>query len=197
MILNILILIIGFVLLIKGADILVDGASSIARNLKVSSLLIGLTVVTFGTGIPELAVSIKSIISGNSDMLLGNVIGSNIINILLILGISSVICPLRVKNNTIHKEIPMMILISILLVTLFTDSLFDIDKVNIITRSDGVVILLFFLVFIYYLISIIRKKREQDDNTLIDNPKYPIFKSILFVIHCLNIINLPILPFPS
>ena len=85
MIIQIIILIVGFIVLIKGADIFVDGASSIALNLKLSKMLIGLTIVAFGTSAPEFAVSIKSIISGNADMLLGNVIGSNILNILLII----------------------------------------------------------------------------------------------------------------
>ena len=112
-------------------------------------------------------------------MVLGNVIGSNIINILLILGISSLFCTLRVKSNTIKKEIPITILMSLLLVTLFVDHLFDRNSVNIISRSDGVVILLFFTIFIYYLFSIIRKKTESDEES---NPKYPLLKSIIFVI---------------
>lgn len=180
MLLNIIILLVGFVVLIKGAEILIDGASSLAKNFKVSSLLIGLTVVSLGTCLPELAVSIKSIISGNGDIILGNVIGSNIINILLILGISSLVCSLKVNDNTIHKEIPTMILISLLLVTLFTDSLFDQNQVNMISRSDGVVILLFFMVFIYYLFSIIRNKEDKNNDT--DKPKFSILKSIIYVI---------------
>ncbi len=183
MYLNIIILVVGFIILIKGSDMFVDGSSSIARNLKVSRLLIGLTVVTFGTGVPELALSIKSMLNGNGDIILGNVIGSNIINIILILGISSLIKPLKVKSNTIYKEIPIMILMTLLLTTLFSDNLFNINDVNIITRSDGFVILLFFLVFIYYLLSILRKKVEDDDpNTDLDDPKYPIFKSIIYII---------------
>ena len=100
MILKIFILLIGFVLLIKGADILVDGVSTTAKNLKISSLAIGFIVVAFGTSFPELAVSIKAIYSNNGDMVLGNVIGSSISNILLILGISSLIGKVRIKQNT-------------------------------------------------------------------------------------------------
>ena len=101
MIINILLLIVGFCLLIKGADIFVDGAKSIAGNFKVSKMLIGLTIVAFGTSAPEFAVSVKSIISGSGDIVLGNVIGSNILNILLILGVSALFHSLSVKNNTV------------------------------------------------------------------------------------------------
>lgn len=183
MILQVLILLAGFVLLIKGADVFVDGASSTARNLKVSRLVIGLTIIAFGTSAPELAVSMKALMSGSGDMVLGNVIGSNIINILLILGVSSLFCTLRVKSNTIRKELPITILLSLLLVVLFVDHLFDPTQTNMISHSDGFVILLFFMVFIYYLFSIIRKRTEADDpNTLEDNPKYPMHQSILFTI---------------
>lgn len=183
MLLQIIILLAGFLLLIKGADIFVDGASSTARNLNVSRLVIGLTIIAFGTSAPELAVSIKALMSGNGDMVLGNVIGSNIINILLIVGVSSLFCTLRVKSNTIRKELPITILMSLLLVTLFIDKLFDSAQENMISHSDGFVILLFFMVFIYYLFSIIRKKTEIDDpNTLEDNPKYPMLKSIVFTL---------------
>ena len=99
MIINTILLIVGFLVLIKGADFFVEGASSTARNFKVSKMLVGLTIVSFGTSAPELAVSIKSLLSGSGDITLGNVIGSNILNILLILGASSLIHPLAVKNN--------------------------------------------------------------------------------------------------
>ena len=95
-ILQLLLLIIGFLFLIKGADMLVDGASSAASNFKVSKMLIGLTIIAFGTSAPELAVSVSSLISGNTDMLLGNVIGSNILNSLLLIGIGALIYPIRV-----------------------------------------------------------------------------------------------------
>ena len=101
MLLNIILLVVGFIVLIKGADFFVDGASGIAGNFKVSKMLIGLTIVSFGTSAPEFAVSVKSILSGNGDIVLGNVIGSNIINILLILGVSALFHSLNVKNNTV------------------------------------------------------------------------------------------------
>ncbi len=152
MFINILLLILGFILLIKGADLFVDGASSTASNFKVPKILIGLTIIAFGTSAPEFAVSMKALASGSTDMVLGNVIGSNILNILLILGIAAVICPLRVRNNTIRKEIPITVLISTLLVTLFLDLQLSSGSVNQISRQDGISILLFFAIFIYYLI---------------------------------------------
>ena len=166
MILNIILLVLGFVILIKGADLFVDGASGIARNLKVSKMLVGLTVVAFGTSSPELAVGIKSIISGNGDIVLGNVIGSNILNILLIIGTSALFHTLTVKNNTVKKELPITMLITTLFAVLMSDHVFDKTVKNAFTRSDGIILLLFFLVFIYYLISISKKKSniETDEN---------------------------------
>jgi cation:H+ antiporter len=107
--LNILFLILGFVFLAKGADFFVDGASSIAKRFKIPQLVIGLTIVAMGTSMPEAAVSIKAAISGNADISIGNVVGSNILNILIILGISSVIFPLLVKKSTLKVDIPIVI----------------------------------------------------------------------------------------
>ncbi len=152
MIISIILLIVGFVLLIKGADVFVDGASSAALNLKIPKLIIGLTIVAFGTSAPELAVSIKSVLTNSSDIVLGNVVGSNILNILLILGISSLFNPMKVKDNTVKKEIPLTILFSILLTVLVFDNMFDKNITNVISRTDGIVILLFFIIFIYYLV---------------------------------------------
>ena len=179
MIINILLLILGFVLLIKGADIFVDGASSTASNFKVSKMLIGLTIVAFGTSAPEFAVSMQALATGSTDMVLGNVIGSCILNILLILGIAAIISPLKIKSNTVKKELPIALLISSLLAVLMLDIKLDNKLVNQITRSDAIVILLFFSVFLYYLINLAKKKKE--DNTE-EKPKYKLFKSLLFVL---------------
>lgn len=159
----VILLIVGFVILIKGADIFVDGASNVASNYKVSKMLIGLTIVAFGTSAPEFAVSVKSLLAGSGDIVLGNVIGSNILNILLILGCASMFHSLNVKNNTVKKELPITMLITILFSVLLSDSLFDKGVKNSFTRGDGIVLLLFFLVFIYYLINMMRNKVEDEE----------------------------------
>ena len=178
MILNILLLIVGFILLIKGADFFVDGASSTAQNFKVSKMLIGLTIIAFGTSAPEFAVSMQSLAKGSTDMLLGNVIGSNILNVLLILGVAAVIHPIKITDNTVKKELPLCMLISALLVVLFLDIKLADGLVNQITRSDAIVILLFFTVFIYYLISLVKQKRESKEE---EKPKFKLGKSLLFI----------------
>ena len=178
MFLNIILLIVGFIILIKGADIFVDGAASIAGNFKVSKMLIGLTIVAFGTSAPEFAVSVKSLLSGNGDMILGNVIGSNILNIVLILGVSSMFHSLTVKNNTVKKELPITILITTLFSVLIFDNIFDKKFTNELTRSDGIVLLLFFMVFIYYLIRMARNKIDEDQEEVY----MPIIKAIAFTI---------------
>ncbi|MBR2659419.1 calcium/sodium antiporter [Candidatus Saccharibacteria bacterium] len=174
---QILLLIVGFVLLIKGADFFVDGASSTASNFKVPKILIGLTIIAFGTSAPELAVSIKALASGNTDMVLGNVIGSNILNILLILGIAAMIRPLRIRKNTIRKEIPITVLVSTLLVTLFLDIQLNHGDTNQISRGDGIAILLFFAIFLYYLINMALHDR---DKTKVEKPKWKLGLSLLF-----------------
>ena len=179
MILNIILLIVGFVILIKGADVFVEGASGVAGNFKISKMLIGLTIVSFGTSAPEFAISIKSLLSGSGDIVLGNVIGSNILNILLILGCSSIVHSLTVKSNTVKKELPITMLITILFAVLLSDAIFDKDMINQFSRSDGIVLLLFFTVFLYYLIKMARNKTEEDaDKDLISMKKAAIFTII-------------------
>ena len=179
MILNIFLLVLGFVILIKGADLFVDGASGMAANFKVPKMLIALTIVAFGTSAPELAVSIKSIISGNGDIVLGNVIGSNILNISLIIGISALFHSLTVKNNTVRKELPITMLITTLFAVLLSDHIFDKTAKNAFTRSDGVILLLFFSIFIYYLITISKKKTDENDK---DEKHLSMTKSIIFTV---------------
>ncbi len=180
-ILSIILLAVGFVLLIKGADIFVDGASSTAENFKISKMLIGLTIVAFGTSAPEFAVSISAFASGNTDMVLGNVIGSCILNILLILGVAAIIRPIKIKDNTVKKELPLCLLIATLLAVLFLDEVFAGAQENQITRSDGIVILLFFSVFLYYLFSLTKRKqsKQEEENS---KPKFTLGKSLLFVV---------------
>lgn len=176
--LQIVLLVVGFILLIKGADILVSGASSVAANFKVSKMLIGLTIVAFGTSAPELAVSISSLAAGSTDMLLGNVIGSNIMNILLLIGVGAMICPIIVKRNTVMKELPILLLISTALVVLFLDVSLANGSNNEITRADAIVCLLFFAIFVYYLIAMARKKRTEKQ----EKPEHKLGKSLLLTL---------------
>ena len=180
-ILQIALLIIGFAILIKGADWLVNGASSIATNFKVSKTLIGLTIVAFGTSAPELAVSISSLASGSTDMLLGNVIGSNIINLLLLIGVGALICPITVNKNTVKKELPILLLISTALVVLFLDMSLANTATNSITRSDAIICLLFFAIFLYYLIVMAKRNREIKSQKS-EKPQYRLGKSFFLTV---------------
>ena len=145
---------IGLVFLIKGADFLVDGAASVARSLNVSDLVIGLTVVAFGTSTPELFVNIIASFKGNTDIAIGNVLGSNIANIFLILGVSSVIYPLSVTKGTVWKEIPFSLLAAIVLLFMANDQILDDADASALTRIDGLIFFCFFMIFIYYTFSI-------------------------------------------
>lgn len=179
MLLNIILLIVGFMLLIKGADIFVDGASNTARNFRVSKMLIGLTIIAFGTSAPELAVSLSALASGSTDMVIGNVMGSCILNILLILGVAAVIRPINIKSNTVKKELPLCMLISTLLAVLFLDAAIGSGAPDQITRSDALVVLLFFAVFLYYLVTLAKQKKEEQG---VEKPQYKLGKSLLLVL---------------
>lgn len=175
--LQILLLILGFAFLIKGADWLIMGASSTASNFKVSKMLIGLTIVAFGTGAPEFAVSISSLLSGKSDLLFGNVVGSNILNILLLVGIGALIRPIRVKKNTVRKELPLLLLISTVIVVLFFSvNLAGVNTSNIITRSDGIICLLLFGIFLYYIIAMAHK--DHASNKEVEKPQWNVGRSL-------------------
>ncbi len=157
-------LIVGFALLIKGADLFVDGSSNIARLLRVPPILIGLTIVAFGTSSPEATVSIIAALEGSADVSLGNVIGSNIFNITLVVGAAAFLFPLKVENETIKKEIPFTLLASAALLILMSDvALQGLDS-NMLTRSEGFIFLLFLSIFMYYVIEIGLKSRRDTGN---------------------------------
>lgn len=174
-----LLLFLGFIFLIKGADLLVDGASSIARKFRVSDLVIGLTVVAFGTSTPELFVNIIAGIKGNTGIAIGNVIGSNIANVLLILGVASVIYPLSVSRGTVWKEIPFSLLAAVVIGIMANDSLIDGRQVSEISRTDGMVLLAFFVIFLYYSFSIAFEIEGMEDEIPSKEHKLPV--SLLFV----------------
>jgi cation:H+ antiporter len=188
MIFTIILFIVGLGLLIKAASLLVDGASSIALRFKINPIVIGLTIVAFGTSAPELVVSVTSAASGNTAIAFGNIVGSNIANILLILGISAIIAPLSVNKNTIWKEIPMSFLGAVVLVILGFQNLIDSSKfqaflnnnhaiVGSLTFSNGLILLAFFIIFLYYTFGISKVTGEEEP--AID--RIPLTKSIFFI----------------
>lgn len=162
MIISLLVLTVGLALLIKGADWLVNGASALAKKYNVSDLVIGLTVVAFGTSAPELVVNVFASAQNHQDIVFGNIIGSNLFNLFAILGISGIIFPLTVQNNTIKKEIPISFLAIIAIFILANDHLFY-NSTNVMSRSDGIILFIFFCFFLFYIYKQIKNKSDITD----------------------------------
>ena len=170
----------GFVVLITGANMLVDGSVSIARKSRISNIVIGLTIVAFGTSAPEFIVTIFATMQGNTEIAIGNILGSNIANILLVLGVSAIIYPITVNRNTVLKEIPFSLLAALLLGVLANDVFFNRNEPSILSTFDGIVLLLFLAGFIYYTYRISRLKEDTPDNNNIIEFSY--FKSVSFIV---------------
>jgi len=161
---NIIALLAGFFMLIKGADYLVEGSSSIAKRFGIPTLVIGLTVVAFGTSAPEIVVNLVAAISNNPEIALGNINGSVIANTLLILGIGALITRIPVKSRTVMKEIPFMILAALVLLIVSMDQVFNGAAVATLSRTDGIIMILVFGIFLYYLFLSVQglpKKKER------------------------------------
>ena len=173
-----IILVIGFILLIKGADWFVDGASSIAKSLKIPSLIIGLTIVAFGTSAPEASVSITGAFAGANDITVGNVVGSNIFNLLVVVGVAAFICPLNVKRSIIAKEFPFAIMGAFVLIVLGYDSKYHNYPDNVLTRADGIMLLVLFGIFMYYLIELALTSRKNGMDEEEEIKTYSMPKSI-------------------
>lgn len=156
LVVTLLLLVVGLTILIGGAEALVRGASSIGRRFGISPLVIGLTIVAFGTSAPELTVNIYSALVGSTDLALGNIIGSNIANILLILGVTAAIVPLTVKSSTVRWEIPLSLLAVLFVFVFGSDVLFDGGTTNVLTRTDGFAFLGFFIIFMFYVFALIK-----------------------------------------
>lgn len=154
-------LLVGFALLIKGADFFVDGSSNIARLLKIPPILIGLTIVALGTSSPEATVSIIAALGGNADVAVGNVVGSNIFNITVVIGLAAFLFPLNVQSETIKKEIPFTLLASIVMLVLMGDIALQGFSTNVLTRSDGIILLIFLSIFMYYVIELGLRSRQN------------------------------------
>jgi cation:H+ antiporter len=173
--------VIGFALLIKGADLLVDGSSALARRFHISPLVIGLTIVAFGTSAPELVVNLMASLQGSTEIAIGNILGSNIANILLILGVSALIYPVTAQKSTVWKEIPFSLLAGLAVGVLANDALIDGGSFSGLTRIDGIMLLSFFVIFGFYIFSIIRSAPTQSfPNT--EEEKIGLGKSIIYII---------------
>lgn len=172
---QVILLVIGFVMLIKGADWFVEGASKIADRFGIPQLVIGLTIVAMGTSAPEAAVSIASALKGSAEITIGNVLGSNILNVLVILGLTAVVRAIAVQNSTIKYEIPFTIIVTGLMGVLgLTD--------GVISRGEGVILWGCFLVYMAYLLVMAKKGQSADAEEKKDEKKDPMWKLILLVI---------------
>ncbi|MCS6929634.1 MAG: calcium/sodium antiporter [Saprospiraceae bacterium] len=178
MIVSFLTIILGIALLSGGAHYLVEGASSVAKRLGVSDLIIGMTVVAFGTSAPELVVSVIAALNGSGEVAIGNVIGSNTANIGLILGITAIIQPLRIRHNTIWKDIPFSFVGIIVVMLMAGDHKLDSSSTAVISRSDGLVLLCFFSIYLYYTYNIARQERFFETE---DVAHRPLWLAILWV----------------
>jgi cation:H+ antiporter len=173
-----LLLIVGLVMILAGANALTDGASSLAKGLRIPSIVIGLTVVSFGTSVPELTVSLTSALRGSGDMAVGNVVGSNLFNTLMIVGCTALVAPIRVKRNTLRVEIPLSILVSVALLICCNGVLLNGAATNVISRSDGLLLLCFFAIFMGYIFAISKGSDEHADEIR----TMPLWRAILFLV---------------
>lgn len=184
--LQIAILILGFVFLIKGADFFVDSASAIARIFHIPSVIIGLTIVSFGTSLPELAVSVTSAIKGVEGIAIGNVVGSNIVNLMLVAGVTALIIPVEIEKKLLTKDFPFSILCAALLLLIISDIRFAGASKNVITRADALILLMFFAVYMYSVVhSTLSEKSTEtrdDENDSESTEKSSTIKSVLFLI---------------
>ena len=173
MINNIIFIIIGFIILIKGADLFIDGISSTAINLKVSKIIISLTIVAFGTSAPELAISIQGMMNESGSIVLANVIGSTIVNTMLVIGAAALIRPIKVKNETVKKQLPLHLITILLFAILFLIQ-------NEISRIDGIILFATFIGFIIYIFKFMKKRHSWFEKK--EKPKWKTSTSIIFAI---------------
>lgn len=177
-----LLLITGMAILIYGANLLVQGASSFAKMLNIPNLIIGLTVVAFGTSFPELMINIFASLEGQSDLAVGNVVGSNIINVLLVIGLAAVIKPMEIQSFTVRYELPFSLLAMALLFVVANDGLINHTDYSVLHRSDGMIFLSFFIIFIYYTFVVTTKSTEHNHEDGHDVKQMSKLKSALYII---------------
>ena len=177
LVVQIALLLLGFLFLVKGADFFVDGSSGIARFFKIPSIVIGLTIVSFGTSLPELAVSLTSALKGINGIALGNVVGSNVTNLMLVAGATAIISPIPVDKNLMKKDFPFSMLITAALLAISADRILSGSSEQMITRGDAIILLILFVIFMYSTVnySLSSRQEEQDD----EEDASPLWKSIL------------------
>lgn len=173
MINNIIFIIAGFLLLIKGADLFVDGISSTADNLKIPKIIISLTIVAFGTSAPELAISIQGMINNSGSVVLANVIGSTVVNTMLIIGVAALIRQIKVKNETIKKQLPLHLITIIIFAITFLIG-------NGLSRFDGIILLFTFTAFLIYIFKFIKKHNSIFEKR--EKPRWKTSTSIIYAI---------------
>ena len=181
-------LLIGFIVIIKASDILVDSASSIAVKCKVPKMLIALTIVSFGTCAPEIAISFTSVINKNGTIAFANVIGSCIVNVFLIIGLASLLHPIKVKHDTVKKELPILLLITTSFTVLMLDSIFNKATPNVFSRVDGIVLMSLFLMFVMYLVKLSKRKEKNNEKMEVKYDSLPI--AIIILIQSIVLISL-------
>lgn len=180
--LELVFLIIGFVMIIKASDALVDAASSIAIKFNVPKMLIALTIVSFGTCAPEVAISFNSVIAKNGAMAFANVIGSCIVNVFFIIGLAALVKPIKVKHNTVKKELPILLLVTTSFSVLMLDSLFNNKHPNVFSRADGIVLILLFFMFVSYLVQLFRGRAIEEAEESVDVKYDNIFIAIIILV---------------
>ena len=183
MFLDILFLILGLVLILVGANALTDGASAVAKRWGVSDLVIGLTVVAFGTSAPELSISFISALKGSAEMAVGNVVGGNIVNILVIIGVTALVAPIRIERSIMTNEIPLVILSALALLAIGNGPLLDGNPSPVISRVDGILLLLFFAIFMRYTFAQAKSAPEPDPvaDSAGNKKGMPVWKSALWI----------------
>ena len=174
-VIQLVLLVVGFVFLVKGADWFVEGAGKVAEKFGIPQLVIGLTIVAMGTSLPEAAVSVSAALKGSADITIGNVVGSNIMNVLVILGLTSVIRPIAVQKSTIKYEIPFVALISVLLLAIgYSD--------HVVGRADGVILWVLFIAYLLYLFKMAKSGEYVPEELPDEDKPMPVWKMILLII---------------
>ena len=179
MIIHVILLLVGLVLILSGANFLTDGAAALAKRFNISSLVIGLTIVAFGTSAPELTVSVVSAINGSAELAIGNVVGSNIFNILMIVGVTAVVAPIRITRGTLTKEIPLAILSSVVVLICANDLFLGTGTENVINRAAGLLMLCFFLIFLGYTFAIAHNYSDEESAEI---KSLPVWRCVVYII---------------